>query len=96
MMEKKTFCDWVYDGSPMLKVLSWFYTQGDLDHDKSTIVRCARIDRLNLRSMLPILEETGIIEFTRRIGTSKMYRTAKSSSEVSDIIRKNCKFVWLP
>ncbi len=96
MRVKRTFCDWVYDGSPMLKVLSWFFTQDGLDYDKSSIVRCARVDRHMLNDYMVLLEEAGVIKQTRSIGTSKMYGLAVTRSELSNIIRIKCKCVWSP
>ncbi len=79
----------------MLRLLSWFYTQQGYDQDKTTIVRCAKIDRNDLNDILIILERAGIIKFTRVIVQSKMYNIAMPQEKLTDFMKKRCGVVWL-
>lgn len=94
-MRKLTLCDYAYEGSPMFRVLSWFYTMRDNDYHKTEISHSTGVARTTLQSVIPVLLDSDIIKVNRTVGNIDMYKINMSPEEVSSLIRKMCCYNWV-
>jgi len=77
MEDETLFLKFFGTKNPVIRVLDFLIDNEAFDYSKTDIAKGAGISRTTLLNLWKILEETGIVVETRRVGRARMYRLNK-------------------
>lgn len=87
MQTKKSLFIELFGDSPTIKVLDYLLTERELDFSISDMARNAGIGRATLYRIWEQLIKNGIINPTRTIGKSKLYKLNAQNPKIQKLIQ---------
>ncbi len=85
-MEDQTLLLKHFGDTPILRVIDFFIENPLFDYSREEILANLSIARKTLFKIWCVLEESGIVVMTRKVGKAKMYRLNRESEVVKKLI----------
>lgn len=87
MVERKTPMRSFLGDSPLVKVLDALVENPHSDYSKRELAEAAEISPPTLYKIWDVLEESNLIEETRKIGNATLYKLNEESKLVKELVR---------
>lgn len=89
-MEDKTILRETFGESPIIRTIDFLMDNPLFDYSKEEMIKNLGISKATFYKYFPLLESNDILEFTRKVGKSKMYKL----NGKSEVVKKLRELVW--
>ena len=90
MGNEKTILVETFGSAPVIRIIDFLIDNPLSDYSKEEMIKGIGISKVTFYKYFPLLEESGIVRETRKIGKSKMYKL----NEKNDVVKKLKELVW--
>ena len=86
----KTILVETFGSAPVIRIIDFLIDNPLSDYSKEEMIKGIGISKVTFYKYFPLLEESGMVIETRKVGKSKMYKL----NEKNDVVKKLKELVW--